>query len=317
MLNVNVFSFHLNIQKNPIVLAYLSSKAIEHKNLELKLKYEHTSKINQIYSQEIEKSRNTIELSNEILQDAYTVLNAHLLVTDNMRSKLNNIYKSYDLRCIKFTDADDNEHKEFDPASNHNRSEYNLDTLASFHKRDSIDDIDKMSKMMATFKRGRPSNEEYNDPNPTKKRAVRSIFEQQNGVLNSTQVLEIHDSHTTNENNMESTFAIKPKKSALKLTNATVTRPLKESNPNVHKDFVVPRPVIKPMTKVKSTLVGIRREKENKGTPSKVRRSPRRNSPTNALKSKHKIAHYKVNNNLIFLIVLSLNSNDSSKTETN
>lgn len=276
-----------NFQKNPIVLAYLSSKAIEHKNLELKLKYEHTSKINQIYSQEIEKSRNTIELSNEILQDAYTVLNAHLLVTDNMRNKLNNIYKSYDQRSIKFTDADGNEHKDFDSAPNHNRSEYNLDTLDSFNKRDSIDDIDKMSKMMATLKRGRPSNEEHIDSNPTKKRAVRSIFDTQNVVLNATQVLETHDDLKTIENNINATFAIKPKKSALKSTNATVARPLKESNPNVHKDFVVPRPIIKPVTKVKSTLVSIRREKENKGTPSKVRRSPRRNSPTNALKGKH------------------------------
>lgn len=281
-------------------MAYLSTKAIEHKNLEFKLKYDHTSKINQIYSQEMEKSRNTIELSNEILQDAYTVLNAHLLVTDNMRSKLNNIYKSYDQRSIKFTDADDNEHKDFDSAPNHNRSEYNLDTLASFHERDSIDDINNMSKVMAPLKRGRSSNEEHNESNPMKKRAVRSIFETQNGVLNATQVLDTHDHLTTNESSMDSTFAIKPQKSALKSSNATVTRPLKESNPNVHKDFVVPRPVIKPVTKVKSTLVGIRREKENKRTPSKVRRSPRRNSPTNALKCKHQIARHIVNKNINF-----------------
>lgn len=273
------FFFTFLSQKNPIYGIYLSQKETERKNLDLTLKNEHLSKVLQFHTQETDRSRRTIELTGEILQDAYLALSSNLLLTDAMRDKLNQLYKSHDQRGVKFTDADDNLQSEFDltTSTEQNQNEYVLDHDPLVHT---------MTDSSSTFnlKRGRSSGDVRNDNQPTtKKRAVRSIFETQNGNLNSTQVLETHDDLNTLDCNMDATFAIKPKKPALKSTEPL--RPLKESNPNIHKDFVVPRPVTKPMTKIKSTLIGLHREKENKRTPSKVRRSPRRNSPSNALKS--------------------------------
>lgn len=242
-------------------------KNIEQKNVELNLKSDHTMKVLQIYNQENEKSRKIIELSNEILQETYFVLNGNMLLTETMRDKFSQLYKTHDQRGVKFTEADE----VFEISEHHNQADFLFDADHSMTK----DDLGTAEINMWPAKRARDSNDD--DEVPTKKRVVRSIFEAPE--LNSTQVLEIHDDPKLDDGNINTTFAIKTNVNKLDTKGElTATRALKESNPNVHKAFVVPKAVTKPITKVRSTFVVPHREKENKRTPLKIRRSPRSGS---------------------------------------
>lgn len=243
-------------------------------------------KVLQFYSQENEKSRKIIEMSNEILQDSYFVLNGNILLTEAMRDKFGQLYKIHDQRGVKFTESDEI----FEISENHDQADFLFDADHFMVKAD--DSTSGGSRRSSgAFKRlreingGVGSGDEY-DVCPTKKRVVRSIFNGQN--LDTTHVLASHhpSADADNDSNMNATFAIKPtatnngsnKVAAVKMV-APPIRALKENNPNIHKGFIMPKVVTKPMAKVKSTLIhgGQQRgEKENKRTPSKsVRRSPR------------------------------------------
>lgn len=208
------------------------------------LKSDHTVKVLQFYNQENEKSRKIIELSNEILQESYFVLNGNMLITEEMRDKFSELYQIHDHQ--------------------NNQADYLFDA----------DHL--MARDETTVNSNKRQRENGDDSNaiPMKKRVVRSIFDSQ--IADVTQVL---DTHPTDDDNMNSTFAIKPAVSKVaNKVHATTSRALKENNPNVHKAFVVPKAVTKtatkPITKVKSTL--IQRDIENRRTPLKsIRRSPR------------------------------------------
>lgn len=233
---------------------------MEQKNIEMELKSDHTVKVLQFYNQENEKSRKIIELSNEILQESYCVLNGNMLLTDMMRDKFTELYKIHDQRGVKFTELNEI----FEISENHNQTDYlfDADHLMACDENPAVN----MNKRQ---------RENGDDPNavPTKKRVVRSIFDTQNA--DATQILE---TQPIDDNNMNATFAIKPtgNKTANKVY-ASTSRALKENNPNVHKGYAVPKAITKtttkPITKVKSTLIGAQ---ENKRTPLKtIRRSPR------------------------------------------
>lgn len=224
------------------------------------LKTEHTMKVLQIYNQENEKSRKIIELSQEILQEAYFVLNGNMLIPETMRDKFSQLYKIHDQRGVKFTESDEI----FEISEHANQTDFLFDDqfMAKYEPSDS---------MALSNKRMRENGDD--DAVPTKKRVVRSIFDGQN--LDSTHVLETHDDLNLDDGNMNATFAIKPKPNKITVKGVAPIRVLKENNPNVHKGFVAPKPLTKPMTKVKSTLIAPPREKENKRTPLKIRRSPR------------------------------------------
>lgn len=261
---------------------------MEQKNSESMLKSTHTMKVLQFYSQENEKSRKIIEMSNEILQESYFVLNGNMLLTEEMRDKFGQLYKIHDQRGVKFTESDEI----FEISENHNQADFLFDADHLMIKADDLTSGGSgTSRSSGAFKRSHAGDGDEFDVCPTKKRVVRSIFDGQN--LDMTHVLAA--AHHTNdlnaaddENNMNATFAIKPtivnssngsnKVAATKVL-APSARVLKENNPNVHKGFAVPKVGTKPMTKVKSTLIngGLQRgEKENKRTPSKsIRRSPR------------------------------------------
>lgn len=258
---------------------------MEQKNSESMLKSTHTMKVLQFYSQENEKSRKIIETSNEILQDSYCLLNANMLMTEEMRDKFAQLYKIHDQRGVKFTESDEI----FEISENHNQADFLFDADHLMVKADDTSSGGSR-RSSGAFKRSREvggSGDDF-DACPTKKRVVRSIFNGQN--LDTTHVLASHhssDLSTDNDNNMNATFAIKPtsvdnsgnsKVAPVKMVMPTI-RALKENNPNIHKGFTVPKVVTKPMAKVKSTLIhgGQQRgEKENKRTPSKsIRRSPR------------------------------------------
>lgn len=226
------------------------------------LKSEHTMKVLQIYNQENEKSRKIIELSNEILQEAYFVLNGNMLITETMREKFNQLYKTHDQRGVKFTESDEI----FEIAEQSHQTDFLFDADHLMVKDEITSD-----NTLNTNKRFRDNGDDL-DVVPTKKRVVRSIFDAQN--LDSTQVLETHHDLIPDDGNMNATFAIKPTINQFPVKGQTSSsRALKESNPNVHKGFAVPKPIAKPMTKVKSTLIA--QQKENKRTPLKIRRSPR------------------------------------------
>lgn len=229
---------------------------MEQKNIEMTLKSDHTVKVLQFYNQENEKSRKIIELSNDLLQESYCILNGNLLLTEMMRDKFTELYKIHDQRGVKFTESNEI----FEISENHNQADYLFDA-------DHLMAGDELIAINSN-KRQRDTIEDVNGV-PTKKRVVRSIFDAQNP--NVTQVIE---SHTIDDNSMNSTFAIKP--AGNKMTSnkvyASTSRALKENNPNVHKGYAVPRAItktVKPITKGKLTL-------ENKRTPLKtIRRSPR------------------------------------------
>ncbi|XP_055321638.1 kinesin-like protein KIF18A isoform X2 [Sitodiplosis mosellana] len=229
---------------NPILETYLDHKEGEQKNVDMQLKSEHTMKVLQFYNQEAEKSRKIIELSHEILQEAYCVLNGNMLITEEMRERFNHLYKIHDQRGVKFTESDEI----FEISEQRNQNDFLFDTDPLMMAKDDDDTV------VYTNKRTRDQCGDDNDEIPTKKRVVRSIFDGQN--LDATQVLGTHDD--------------------LNLDNGGAqVRALKESNPNVRKAFVVPKPMTKTVAKVKSTMITPHREKENKRTPLKIRRSPR------------------------------------------
>lgn len=242
---------------------------MEQKNIEIELKSDHTVKVLQFYNQENEKSRKIIELSNEILQESYFVLNGNLLLTDMMRDKFTELYKIHDQRGVKFTELNEI----FEISENYNQADYLFDA-------DHLMACDEKTNNLN--KRQRENGDDPNAGVPTKKRVVRSIFDSQNP--DATQDLE---TQPIDDGNMNATFAIKPtgNKTANKVY-ASTSRALKENNPNVHKGFAVPRAITKtttkPITKVKSTLIGVQ---ENKRTPLKtIRRSPRAVDPLNRSK---------------------------------
>lgn len=244
---------------------YLQHKATEQKNNETNLKSVHTMKVLQIYNQENEKSRKIIELSNEILQETYFVLNGNMLITDAMREKFNQLYKVHDQRGVKFTESDE----VFEISENLYQTDFPFDTDHLMVK----DEFGLEDGLIGATKRQRDTGDDT-DVVPTKKRVVRSIFDGQN--LDATQVLATHDDPNNDDSNMNATFAIKPTLNKCPIKGTTPSRALKESNPNVHKGFAVPKQITKPVvTKFKSTLIAP--QKENKRTPthSKIRRSPR------------------------------------------
>lgn len=254
----------VNLQNNPLLDTYLNQKDSEQKNAEMQFKFEHTMKALQIYSQEAEKSRKIIALSHEILQEAYCIMNGNMLITDEMREQFKHLYRIHDQRGVKFSESDEI----FEISEQPIQTDFLFDTDHLMIARDD-DEI-----AMYSNKRSR---DQYGDENideiPTKRRVVRSIFDGQN--LDATQVLGINDDLNLDDGNMNATFAIKPKINSVPVKDVAQVRALKESNPNVRKAFVVPKPTTKPITKVKSTLITPHREKENKRTPLKIRRSPR------------------------------------------
>lgn len=244
---------------------------MEQKNIESTLKSQHTIKVLQFYNQENEKSRKIIEMSNEILQESYFVLNGNMLLTETMRDKFSQLYKLHDQRGVKFTETD-----EIFEISEHHNADWLFDMMVVGNDAD--------VRGSAT-KRHRENGDDMDGALPTKKRVVRSIFDGPN--MNTTHVLNTNVDANVGNENMNATFAIKP------TANKPITksRALKENNPNVHKGFAVPKPTSKSgtvgTTKVKSALLPSQREKENKRTPLKaIRRSPRSNSedPSNRRK---------------------------------
>lgn len=255
---------------------------MEQKNLESMLKSTHTMKVLQFYNQENEKSRKIIEMSNELLQESYFVLNGNMLMTEAMRDQFGQLYKVHDQRGVKFTESDEI----FEISENHSQADFLFD---ADHLMVKAEDSTGGGRSSSAFKRQRGADE--CDVCPTKKRVVRSIFDGPN--LDTTHVLASHHPSDLNAvadiddgSNMNATFAIKPitiesggsnKVTAMKAL-APSTRALKENNPNIHKGFAVPKVVTKPMAKVKSTFIhgAQHQQKENKRTPSKsIRRSPR------------------------------------------
>lgn len=227
-----------------------------------------------MYSQEIDKLRKSATLSGEIAQETYYVLKANMLLTDDVEEKLLQLYKSYDQRGVKFAEHDENGTNDLDVSSDANAHDLIHDTNLSIYMTYD-DDIST-----AGVKRSR-EHEEHDMQPLSKKRVIRSIYTEPEADLNSTQVLEVHENGGVGST-LDSTFAIKPISDVG--TNATMLAKksaLKDSNPNVH--FVAPKTSAKPPYRVKSTLTSIQREKENKRTPFKLRKSPRR-SPVNANK---------------------------------
>lgn len=244
-------------QNNSILQSYLLQKESEQNTIETTLKTDHFMKVLQIYTQENEKSRRIIELSHEILQEAYFVLNGNMLLTEATRDKFSQLYKIHDQRGVKFTESDEI----FEISEHTNPTDFLFDEHL-MTKDEPAEDF------AVSNKRIRENGDD--DSVPTKKRVVRSIFD---GNLDSTQVLERHDD-LNSDDGMNATFAIKPTTNKTTIKGIAPIRVLKESNPNVHKGFVAPKAITKPITKVKSTLI-TGREKENKRTPLKIRRSPR------------------------------------------
>lgn len=241
-----------------MIQSYLIQKETDQKNVELQLKAEHTLKVLQMYNQENEKSRKIIELSHDILHEAYLVMSGNMLITDSMREKFNQLYKIHDQRGVKFTESDE----VFEIAEHPIQIDYLFET-------DHMMARDDDEQGVSSNKRTRDQYGDDTDMIPTKKRVVRSIFDGQN--LDKTHTL--HELNS-DDGNINETFAIKPKVNTGLTKCVAPIRALKESNPNVHKTFIVPKPITKSITKVKSTM-GVQREKENKRTPLKIRRSPR------------------------------------------
>lgn len=239
-------------------------------------------KVLQIYNQEIDKLRKTTILTGAIAQETYLLLEANLLLTDDVRDKFCQLYKTHDQRGVKFADSDENAHNDSDVSVVQHPNDFVLEhddqlTIYMSNENNELKNVD-LSNGIYTKRARDPHDNNEIQPIKKQKGVVRSIISEANDAgLNSTQVLAVHDYE-----GLDSTFSVKPLKNP-------ALQPLKETNANVHKDFVVPRPITKPIYKVKTTLTSLQREKENKRTPSKIRKSPRR-SPANAvIKSKFKI----------------------------
>lgn len=232
---------------------------------------EHFSKINRIYSIELENSRKTIDLSGEIIQHTYLLLSANMMLTDDMERKMSQLYKlHHGQREVKFTNTNDKSLK----SPNHHDDE-DL-TCRSLEEKAFEDEIEQLSTIdmnaddiMIAMPENMPSRAKRTLNIDDASTSEPKRFASDN--LNVTQVLDKMPPTIKSTNTFRSKATVVPVVRKVGLSKA-----LRETSSNICKDFVIPKLSIKPIINGHPQTP---KEKENKRIVL-VRSSPRRNSPS-------------------------------------
>lgn len=241
---------------------------------ETQLKLDHTMQVMKIYSQELDSSQKTIQLSGQILKDNYLLLSAKMCLTEKMQEKYENLSK-FGQRNVRFTENDDMPQNDLDV--NEINHVHPNDVMISDD--DSLLNVEPDEYVMNGEGSGHGSKrvrDSEDDEKPTKKFA-RAIFSNFPSNLNSTQVLDdltADDVKKLPVVDNEITYGVQPNTSTVISQRHPLTT--RYPNLNINKDFSMPKAkAVKKVTKPVSSLVQTLREKENKRTPKRV--SPRQN----------------------------------------
>lgn len=207
------------------MLSYFASKQMELENLQTNLKIEHVNKINTLLYTESENMRAIQQQSNEILQQHYLLLNANMLMTLDMEAKYQQLYKAYDgNRAVTFSNEDivRYAHEDEDMILKSNPME-NMDwhvatEVAEKHNGDILPSLGPKARRAL-------------HPNPTA------------SVLDMTQVIAKHEEGTMDcepLHGVNATFSLglNTVPSSLNKKPLAISRVLKDSNPNIHKDLL-------------------------------------------------------------------------------
>lgn len=206
------------------MLSYFASKQMELENLQTNLKTEHVNKVNRLLYTESENMRAIQQQSNEILQQNYLLLNANMMMTFDMDSKYQQLYKTYDgSRAVTFSNEDivRNVSEDEDMLLQSNTMDWHATT-----------DITETQNGEILLMLG-----------PKARRALHPISASQSSVLDMTQVIAKHDDDTMDcqpLNGANATFSLglNPMPMNLNKKSLAVSRALKDSNPNIHKDLL-------------------------------------------------------------------------------
>lgn len=266
---------------------YLKCKQTELAKAATECRSEHYCKIIRIYSAEMESSTKAVHLSGEIIQDTYYLLSAHLLLTNEMESKMNQLAKIHDgQRGVRFTNGLDDAH------SKHDNDDDDMSQAQN------IDDITLECGLDLMQADGDEATFAIPLPPPMTSRAKRALNIEdgtmpkrfaatESSALNATRVLETHSDDEENVRTARPVVTIgkPPFKTSITIGKRPIqtSRALKETNTNVNKDSTVSRSVVKALVNGRPVTL---KEKENKRFLTVVGKSPRRNSPGASSKSK-------------------------------
>lgn len=279
---------------------YLKYKDSELEKAQMNSKSEHYLKIIRFYSIETEHYHKTVQISSAISQESYLLLSANLMLTDDLQSKYDQLYKINDgQRSVKFTGEDctktDNDEYEID--TNQNIDDITFENGIEEMNVQDVDSDDVIFTMPQPVRAKRSLNTDDVPCSLPKRFASTSAVHNDQQNLNSTQVLETHyedDERQFVAPTIDSTTLLKSKKSvAINKRTFPISRALKETNPNINKPFLLSKSAVRPVINGKPALN--LKEKENKRFVLTVRKSPRRNSPSHPInKSKCNCALNKI-----------------------
>lgn len=262
----------------------MKCKQIELDKAATECRSKHCLNIIRIYSAEMESSTKAVHLSGEIIQSTYYLMSAHLLLTDEMEQKMNQLSKIHDgQRGVRFTSDDVHDrHENDDDDLSHaqNIDDITLETRFDLMDSDGDEAIFAMPPAPPNHAKRALNIDEAEILQPKRFASTSS------NALNATQVL---DTHVVDD---ENGHAVRPVVTVAKLKPSTTigkrpmptSRALKETNINVNKEYVAGKNgVVKALVNGKPVAL---KEKENKRFVTTVGKSPRRNSPSASSKSK-------------------------------
>lgn len=266
--------------------SYLKCKQIELEKMATECRSKHYCKIIGIYSAEMESSTKAVQLSGEIIQETYYLLCAHQLLTNEMDVKMNQLSKAHDgQRGVRFINGIDDANTKHDNDDDDILHTQNIDDITLDNGLDLIDgENDEAIFAIPLAPSSKIHAKRALNVDETPITMPKRFAATDSSVLNATRVLETHSDDDENGHGVRPIVSIgKPSFKSSGKRPMPVSRALKETNTNVHKDYLVPKSAVKAMINGRPVTL---REKENKRFLTVVGKSPRRNSPSASSKSK-------------------------------
>lgn len=211
---------------------------MELENLQANLRSEHVKKMNTMFYTETENLRKLQQQSNEILQQNYLLLRANMLMTTDMESKYQQLYKAFEgHRAVKFSNEEMIRY-EYDEADMILKGDVGAGEMQDMDWDDLPADPNRETFLMPTGPKARRALHTLPD--------VTVSAPEKSEVINATLVLAKHDDDTDEGcqplPNINSTFSLnvaKTNKVTINRRPLPLSRALKDANPNVNKETAV------------------------------------------------------------------------------
>lgn len=229
--------------------SYWHFKDTEIKKSQIKSKWDHCLSLLRIYYSDRENHQKISKLSNDLLQQNYLLLSANNLITNDLQTKYNQLYKLFDGRTTKFADDETSKAEaiDYEILAAHNMDDDDIELDNRFEN--GID-----SKAMDVFvaprdapkvKRALDCGAETNSM--PKRFAGQAQINSGKDNLNSTHVLAKHSNLDDDLDDdikpisiVDTTFSLDTKLKGILAAKRPMSavRALKETNPNVNKDIM-------------------------------------------------------------------------------